>query len=157
MPIPFYLFVNPNSRLYLSNPFSLSHSILCISACIFVSICCLSTSISLYRFVHPNWRVSLSSLFSLSQPNPYSSTCIYFFSFLSTTISFYLLFNQIYISLFQCPSPNFSLSLVYLPISFSIFMPIQIHGHIFQCSSLCFNISLIYLPLSLSISCIYVC
>ena len=31
MPISFYLFVNPNSRLYLSNLHSLSQSILCIS------------------------------------------------------------------------------------------------------------------------------
>ena len=34
MPISFYLFINSNSRLYHSNPFSLSHVIHCISTCI---------------------------------------------------------------------------------------------------------------------------
>ena len=75
-----------------------------------------------------------------------------FICFLSTIISFYLLFIKIYIYLFQSPSPDLSLSLVYWPISFSIFWPIQIHGYIFQCWSLYLNISLIYLPLSLSFS-----
>ena len=46
---------NPNSRIYLSNSLSLSHSILCIS-----------TSISLYLFVNPNSRLSISIQFSLS-------------------------------------------------------------------------------------------
>ena len=80
-----------------------------------------------------------------------------FISFLSTTISFYLLFIPIYIYLFLSPSHNLSLSLVYWPISFSIFLPIHIHGYIFHCSSLYFDISFIYLPLSLSISCITPC
>ena len=81
------------------------------------------------------------------------STCIYFHLF---SIHHYLLFIQIYIYLFQSPSPNLSLSLIYWPISFSIFLPIQIHGYIFQCSFF-FNRSLIYLPLSLSISCKFLC
>ena len=47
MPISFSLIVNPNSRLYLSNPFSLSHSILCIST----YICFYPFSIHLYLFI----------------------------------------------------------------------------------------------------------
>ena len=47
MPISFYLFVNPNSRLYLSNPFSLSQSILCIST----YICFYLLSAYLYFFI----------------------------------------------------------------------------------------------------------
>ena len=74
-----------------------------------------------------------------------------FISFLSTTISFYLLFIQIYIYLFQSPFPKLSLSLV------SIFLPIQIYGYIFQCYFLNFNIYLIYSSLSLSISCTSLC
>ena len=181
-----YLFVNPNSWLYLSNAFSLSPSILRISTyicfyllsihlyifiplcqsklmpislsiqihgyifqtrflylclffvypAIFISMSCLSISISLYLFVNPNSQLYFSNLFSLSLSNLY----------ISTYTCFYLL------------SIHFSF---FVPLSQSKFMPIslstEIHGYIFQCSSLCINISLIYLPLSLSISCISLC
>ena len=70
--------------------------------------------ISLYLFVNPTWCISLSTPLSLSQPNPHLSACIYLYSFLSTTISFCLLFIQIYIYLF--------LFLVYSPLFISIFL-----------------------------------
>ena len=117
LPITFYLFVNPNSRLYFSNPLSLSklttqsfNPVFFISVyssyihLYFVSISCLSTSISLYHFVNPDWCLSLSTPFSLFQPNPHLSTCIYFISFLSTILSLsifclpkftYILFNSL--------------------------------------------------------------
>ena len=65
---------------------------------IFVPIFCLSTSISLYLFVNPDWCQSLSTPFSLSQPNPdlYPPVSV-FISFLSTTISYYLLFIKIHV------------------------------------------------------------
>ena len=47
MPISFYLFIVPNSRLNLSKPFFLSHSILCISTC----FCFFLFSIHLYFFI----------------------------------------------------------------------------------------------------------
>ena len=72
-------------------------------------ISCLFTSISLYLFVNPNSRLYLSTPFSLSQPNSHLPTCIKFISFLSTTISFYLLFIQLYIYLFQSLAIFFSL------------------------------------------------
>ena len=50
MPTSFYIFVDPNSRLFFSIPFSLFLSIVVYSP-IFVSISFLSTSISLYLFV----------------------------------------------------------------------------------------------------------
>ena len=56
-----------------------------------------------------------------------------FISFLSITISFYLLFIQIGIYLFQPPSPNLNQFLVYWPISFSVFLLIQIHSYNFPC------------------------
>ena len=47
MPISFYLFVYPNSRQYLSNPFSLSHSKFCIPT----YICFYLFSIQFYFFI----------------------------------------------------------------------------------------------------------
>ena len=47
MPISFYLFFNLNSRLYFSNPFSLSHSIDCIT----IYICFYILSMHLYFFI----------------------------------------------------------------------------------------------------------
>ena len=62
----FFRFVNPNSRVYFSIPFSLSLSILCISIYIcFYLLSCLSTYISLYLIVNPGWRLSLSISLSI--------------------------------------------------------------------------------------------
>ena len=47
MPISFYVLLNPNSRLTLTNPFSSSHSILYIST----FICFYLLSIHLYFFI----------------------------------------------------------------------------------------------------------
>ena len=69
---------------------------------IFVSIYCLSTSISLYLFINIDWRLSLSSPFSLPQSNPH----------LSTSISFYLFVN---------PNSRLSLSIPF-SLSLSIFL-----------------------------------
>ena len=73
---------------------------------IFVSISCLSTSISLHIFVNSDWCLSLLTPLSLSQPNPHLSTCIYFYVF---SIHHYLLY---------------------------IFLSIQDHAYLFQSLSL---------------------
>ena len=111
MPISFYLFVNLNLRLYFSNPFSLSHSILCISTYIcfylffihshfFIPPCQSKlTPISFYLFVNPNLRLYSSIPFSLS----HSILCI------STYIWFYLLSIHLY-----------------------FFLPLSIHLYLFQ-------------------------
>ena len=108
MSISFYLFVNPNSRLYLSNLFSLSHSILCISTYIcfylmsihlyfFIPPCQSRLKpISLYIFVNLNSRLYLSTPFSLSQPNLHLSTCIYIYLF---SIHHYFFLSLIYSNL----------------------------------------------------------
>ena len=130
IPISFYLFVNPNSRLYLSNSFSLSQSILRIST----YICFYHLSIHLYFFIplcqSRLMPISINPIWFLSLIFIYPSVFI-FISFLSTTITFYLLFIQIYMYLFQSLSPSLNLSFVHLPISFSIFLPIQVHGYVF--------------------------
>ena len=61
--ISFYLFARPNSRLYLSNPFSLSHSILCIST----YICYYLFSIRLYFFISLSIQVDAYLFLSLCQ------------------------------------------------------------------------------------------
>ena len=106
MPISFYLFVNPNSRLYLSMFFSL-----------FQYTPHLFTSISFYLFINPNPRFSLSILFSLSLSILRLSTYMCF-SLLSNHL---YIFKQLYQSrlmpicfyLFVNPNPRFSLSILF--------------------------------------------
>ena len=101
MPISFYLFVNPNSRLSLTIPFSLFLSILPISSynCFyllpihlyfFIPLCQSKLMpISFYLFVNPNSRLSLSIPFSLSL----SILCIsnyICFHFLSIHLNFFI-------------------------------------------------------------------
>ena len=105
IPISFYLFVNPNSRIYDSNPFSLS-SLLFLYPPILVSISCLSISISLYLFLNSDWCLSFSIFLPIQIHGYIFQTCF--------------LYLTLYIYLFYTPSPNLSLSLVYWPISFSI-------------------------------------
>ena len=82
---------------------------------IFVSMSCLSTSISFiflcqsrlmpnffYPFVNPNWCLSLSIQFSLSLSNTHLSTCIYFYLF---SIHHYLSLSLVY------PTLHISLSI----------------------------------------------
>ena len=75
-----------------------------------------------------------------------------FISFLSTKISFYLLFIQICIYLFQSPSPSLSLSLVYSPLSLFNSLSILIHAYLFQYRFLYLCLFFVYPPLFLSIS-----
>ena len=155
--ISFYLFVNPNSRMPLSiTVFFMPVYSSYIHLYLFLSLVYppLSLSISLLIQIHGYLFQSCFLHLSLILIYPLVSILI---SFLFTTISFYLLFIQICIYLLQSPSSNLCLSLVYSPLSLSIFLPFQIHCYIFQCSSLYFNISLIYSPLLLSISCISLC
>ena len=153
MPISFYLFANPNSRLYLSNPFSLSQSVRCIST----YVCIYLLSIHLFFFI-PLCQsrlipISFNPIFFLSLILIYPPVSI-FISFLSTTITFYLLFIQIYMYLFQLLSPSLNLSFVHLPISFSICLPIQIHGYIFQTCLLYLSLFFVYPPIFVSTSCL---
>ena len=125
MPISFYLFIDQNSRLSLSEPFSLSQSILRIST----YICFFLFSIHLYFFI-PIYQSILMSisfdLFSvqihgyiiLSQSILCISTYIFSFSCLSTSISLYLFIN-----------PDWCLLL-------SISLSIHVHAYLFQSLSL---------------------
>ena len=90
----------------------------------FISLC--SFYVHLYLFlslVYPPLFLYISLLIqidtyhyslSLSQTNFHLHTPVsIFISFLSTTITFHLMFIQIYIGLFQSSSPNLSISLMY--------------------------------------------
>ena len=163
--ISFYRFVNPNSRVYLSTPFSWSLSNLRISTYIcfyllpihlyfFLSLCqSRLTLISVYLSVNPNSRAYFSIPFSLSPSN----LCI------STYICFYLLPINLYFFLSPCQSrltlfsfylfvnPNSRLYLwmfnslfQYIPLVFTsitfyllyISLSIQAHANLFQYLSL---------------------
>ena len=144
--ISFYLFVNSNSRLTFSIPFSLSLSILCISSYIcfyllsihlyFLIPLCQSwlMPISFYLFVNSNSRLYLSTAFSLY----HSILCI------STYICFYLSSIQLYLFISRYHSRL-------MPISFN-----TIFFFSAQSSSihLCLFLSLFNSPLFLSISCL---
>ena len=76
MPISFCLVVNPNSRQYLSNPFSLPQSNPHLSTCIYFYLFSIHDCIFLY-LVYINLHISLSIPFPQSQ----SITCILTYSF----------------------------------------------------------------------------
>ena len=99
MPISLYLFVNPDSRLYLSNPFSLSQIFL-VCPSIFVSISCLSTFISLYLFVNLDWCLSLY-ISLLIQIHGYHFQPHFLY------LSLFLIYPPIFVSI-SCPSTSIS-------------------------------------------------
>ena len=121
----------------------------------------------LYFFVNPDWCLTFSIPLSIQidvylfQSNflylcliPIYPPVSIFISFLSTTISLYLLFIQLYIYLFRSPSPNLSISLVYWHITFSISLSIQIHACLFQSHFLYLCLLFVYPPIFFSMSCL---
>ena len=131
MPISFYFLVNPNSRLYISNPFYLSHSILFISA----YICFYLLSIHLCLFI-PLFQSRLIPI-SLSIRIHASFNPVFFISVFSSYIHLYLFLSLAYPSLFLYTS-----------------LSIQIHGYIFQTCFPYLCLFFVYPPIFVSISCI---
>ena len=179
MPISFYLFINLNSQLYLSNPFSLSQSILCISTCIcfyllsiylyfFISLCqSRLMPISFYLFVNSNSRLYFSNPFSISQSILCISTYIYFYLLLIYLYFFIPLYQSILmpISFYLFVNPN---SRLYLSMFFSLFQYIphlftSISFYLFINPNPRFSLSILFLylylffvyqPIFVSISCL---
>ena len=131
MPISFYFLVNPNSRLYISNPFYLSHSILFISA----YICFYLLSIHLCLFI-PLFQSRLIPI-SLSIRIHASFNPVFFISVFSSYIHLYLFLSLAYPSLFLYTS-----------------LSIQIHGYIFQTCFPYLCLFFVYPPIFVSISCL---
>ena len=117
----FHFFVNPNSRLSLAIPFSLS-----------ISICCISTYICFYPLsIHLNFFISLfqsrlmpfsfNLIFCISA-NPHLSSCTYLYLF---SIHHYLFLSLVYpwhisLSIPFCKSQP--ISLIFTFISFYLFV-----------------------------------